>query len=254
MQEEDLKLKIEKWATSHFGSKFVYYILSIIFLFLFAYIFYVNINESSLLFLVVISFVPSFFVTLLSFLLFRELFIWFFVSLLIITPILVISLTLFTLFVPAGSYGYVLYTNNFTKKCDVRVMDYKKGPPWYATKGCELKDGSKDMIRRYIQVGGNAMRWQDACQELRIIKSELTNDYENIINNNKDFNLIDEIKSNDYGTSTKEYSLITKIKDFETDRLNNLSSFKKDVPNITAVDIIDICSMDHFYLGKFRVF
>ena len=252
MKEKNLKKIIEEWVTNNFKGGFMYSVLFVIFIFLFGYIFYININMHSIYYLILLSFTPAFIVTFLSFLLFRESFLLFFLTLFFLLPFVVASLVVFALFIPVGSYGYVLYTNNYTNECEVRVLDYKKGMPWYTRKGCVLNNESKDTVRKYIQVGGGAMRWHDVCQELRLTRTEFSSDYSKILEKNNKFDLLDMGKK--YSTSSAEYIFTEKYLSLSKKMETSMISFKKDIPNITENDIIELCSVDHFYLGKHKVF
>ena len=255
MQENNTEKEIEKWYITHMKSYFLYYVLASIFTIIFAYVFYVNINTHLLCLLCLYAFVPAFLVTILSFLLLRGYFLVFFGINSFLAPAIVTLFILFTLNMSAPSMGYVIYTNNLTAKCKIEVLDYKKGTPWFATKGCLLNEASKPVIQQFIKAGGSGMRWQNACQVLRFSSNNLVKLYDKVAVKNSSFDIEKSLKGEiAYATTTDEYIFVDKLQAFRRTASQNLSDFKSDVPGITADDVLNLCSVNHLKLGTYKVY
>lgn len=216
----------------------------------------------SLKLLCIYATVPAFLVTMFSFLLLRGYFLVFFGMTIFMTPALIVLFILFVFRTPTTpSTGYVLYTNNLTDKCNLKVLDYKEGSPWFATKGCMLTENSKPMIQQFIKSGGSSMRWQNACQMLRFSDNNLNKSYDKIIANNPGFDIQKSLKGEiTYATSTEESIFIDKLRNFQKVAIQNLSSFRGDVPGksvnepLTSDDVLDLCSVKHLNLGSYKVY
>lgn len=253
MLENNTEKEIEKWYVTHMKNNFLYYLLFGIFVTIFAYVFCVKINMHSLSWLLLYSFVPSFLVTLFSFLLLRGYFLIFFGLTILITPALVTVFILFTFKTSTSpSIGYVLYTNNLTDKCSLKVLDYKEGVPWFATKGCFLTEESKPMIQKFIKAGGSNMRWQNTCQMLRFSSNSLIKEYDKILEKNPSFDIFNAIENKlSYATTTGEFLFIERLQLFQRTSSQYLSYFRDDVPGkseskiLTEHDVLDLCSIKH---------
>ena len=179
--------KIENWVTTHLKTNFFYYVLVFIFLTVFSLIFSLNIESHSLLYLLAVSFFPALMVSLLTYVLLREYFFLFFILVIFITPVFVVVVVVFILTNNAPVSGYMLYTNNLTDKCNVKILDYSKGVPWYTSKGCVFnapgekendKNSRMNAIKQYIKVGGSGKRWSNTCLDLKISKAQFNKNYE----------------------------------------------------------------------------
>ena len=273
MQENNTEKEIEKWYVTHMKNNFLYYLLFGIFITIFSYVFYVNIQMHNLYLLLIYAFTPSILVTLFSFLLLRGYFLVFFGLTIFMTPALVTLFILFT-FKPsnsAPSTGYVLYTNNLTNKCNLAVLDYKDGAPWFATRGCLITENSKPTIQKFIKSGGSGMRWQNACQMLRFSSNNLVKGYDKVISKNSSFDIVKSLNGEIvYATTTDEYILVDKLRTFQKIASQNLSDFKGDVPGmvtdkkdkdgnfiietIKADNVLDLCAVKHTNLGSYDIY
>jgi len=250
--------KIENWVTRHLKTNFIYYITAFVFIAIFAIVFFMNISNSSLLYIFTVSFFSSLVVGLLTYVLLREYFFLFFMLMIFITPIFIIVVVFFILNNTTPSVGYMLYTNNLTDKCNASILDINKGIPWYTTKGCVLnvdgenetnKENRRLAIKKYIKVGGSGKKWSNTCYDLKNKQIEFNKEYENILSKDGGFNML-----SNYNEKSEQYKFIKKVSIFRNSTMNTLSDFKRDVPDININDLFTLCEVDSTIVGGEKVF